>query len=61
MSSIRIHSQGEDIPTHTDETANKQSFQKQNNISKHFHEYAEETSLHEIKYIGESDRHIFER
>ena len=56
MSTIKIHSLGGDIPKHANETANKQSLKKENVVSKYFHEYAEETSLHGIKYIGEEDR-----
>ena len=35
--------------------------QGENKVSKHFKEYAEGTSLHGIKYIGEDGRHAVER
>ena len=58
MSGIKIHVQeeglnGNDVGNHT-----RQGKQR---VCKHFKEYADGTSLHGIKYIGEDGRHAIER
>ena len=40
---------------------NDTSKEENNKVSEHFKEYADGTSLHGIKYIGEDGRHPFER
>ena len=58
MSAIKIHVQKDRLKENDDGNETRQGANK---VTKHFKEYAEGTSLHGIKYIGEDGRHPIER
>ena len=58
MSAIRIHVQKDSFNGNDD---GRETRRGGNRVTKHFKEYAEGTSLHGIKYIGEDGRHPIER
>ena len=59
MSAIKIFTHKETLKNNEDPIDHTR--QGENKVSKHFKEYAEGTSLHGIKYIGEDGRHAVER
>ena len=59
MSATQVSRYNEPFSKNTDEVPVTRS--KREIASAHFKEYAEGTSLHGIKYIGEDGRHIIER
>ena len=60
MSAVRIAGMKDDLPPDVRDQNNSSKVRKEE-VTKHFKEYAEGTSLHGIKYIGEDGRHICER
>ena len=59
MSAIKIFNHKDTLGKNKDPIDHTR--QGENKVSKHFKEYAESTSLHGIKYIGEDGRHVVER